>query len=138
VEFGTGALKITPGHDPNDYELGKKHDVEVMNVMNRDATMNERCGDRYEGLDRLDARALLWKDIEESGLAIKAEPHMQRVPRSQRGGEIIEPMVSKQRFVKTEGMGAKALEAVNGGYIKIVPQRFEKVWYGWITDVCNR
>lgn len=135
VDFGTGALKITPGHDVNDYELGKKHDLEVMNVMNRDATMNAACGPRYAGLDRFDARELLWKDMEEAGLTIKVEPHLQRVPRSQRGGEVIEPMVSKQWFVKTEDMGAKALEAVKGGDIQIVPPRFEKVWYGWLTNI---
>ncbi len=135
VDFGTGALKITPGHDVNDYELGKKHDLEVMNVMNRDATMNAACGPRYAGLDRFDARELLWRDMEEAGLTIKVEPHLQRVPRSQRGGEVIEPMVSKQWFVRTEDMGAKALEAVRGGDIQIVPPRFEKVWYGWLTNI---
>lgn len=135
MEFGTGALKITPGHDPNDYELGKKYNLEIMNVMNKDATMNEKCGVRYVGLDRFMAREKLWADMEESGLVIKVEPHKQRVPRSQRGGEIIEPLVSKQWFVKTEGMGAKALDAVKNGDITIVPNRFEKVWYGWLTDI---
>eukprot|EP00585_Thalassiosira_rotula_P005584 CAMPEP_0196146536 /NCGR_PEP_ID=MMETSP0910-20130528/23250_1 /TAXON_ID=49265 /ORGANISM="Thalassiosira rotula, Strain GSO102" /LENGTH=1100 /DNA_ID=CAMNT_0041408749 /DNA_START=146 /DNA_END=3448 /DNA_ORIENTATION=- len=135
MEFGTGALKITPGHDPNDYEIGKKHSLEIMNVMNKDATMNSNAGARYEGLDRFEARGKLWEDMEEKGFVIKVEPHMQRVPRSQRGGEVIEPLVSKQWFVKTEGMGAKALEAVKGGDIQIVPQRFEKVWYGWLTDI---
>jgi valyl-tRNA synthetase len=135
MEFGTGALKITPGHDPNDYELGKKYDLEIMNVMNKDATMNEKCGERYVGLDRFEAREKLWSDMEEAGLVIKAEPHTQRVPRSQRGGEIIEPLVSKQWFVKTDGMGAKALAAVKDGDITIVPSRFEKVWYGWLTDI---
>ena len=135
TEFGTGALKITPGHDPNDYDIGKRFDLDVLNVMNKDATMNASCGPRYEGLDRFDARTRLWADMEEAGLTIKVEPHTQRVPRSQRGGEIIEPMVSKQWFVRTEGMGAKALEAVKGGDIEIVPKRFEKVWYGWLTDI---
>lgn len=135
MEFGTGALKITPGHDPNDYDIGKRFDLDILNVMNKDATMNAACGSRYEGLDRFDARTKLWGDMEEAGLVIKVEPHTQRVPRSQRGGEIIEPMVSKQWFVKTEGMGAKALEAVKGGEIEIVPKRFEKVWYGWLNDI---
>ena len=135
MEFGTGALKITPGHDPNDYELGKKFDLEIMNVMNKDATMNSECGERYIGMDRFDAREKLWSDMEEAGLVIKVEPHVQRVPRSQRGGEIIEPLVSKQWFVKTTGMGAKALDAVKEGDIQILPARFEKVWYGWLTDI---
>jgi valyl-tRNA synthetase len=135
MEFGTGALKITPGHDPNDYELGKKFELEIMNVMNKDATMNAECGERYVGLDRFDARQKLWRDMEEAELVIKVEPHTQRVPRSQRGGEIIEPLVSKQWFVKTTGMGAKALDAVKDGDIQILPARFEKVWYGWLTDI---
>ena len=135
VEFGTGALKITPGHDVNDYELGKKYDLDVINVMNKDGTMNDVCGSRYAGLDRFEAREKLWKDMEDADLTIKVLPHVQRVPRSQRGGEIIEPMVSKQWFVRTEGMGARALEAVRGGDIQIVPPRFEKVWYGWLTNI---
>ena len=135
IEFGTGALKITPGHDPNDYELGKKYDLEIMNVMNKDGTMSSNCGEQYAGLDRFEARTKLWDDMEANDLVIKVEPHTQRVPRSQRGGEIIEPLVSKQWFVKTEGMGAKALDAVKNGDITIVPNRFEKVWYGWLTDI---
>ena len=135
MEFGTGALKITPGHDPNDYDIGKKHSLDIINIMNKDATMNDKCGQNYVGLDRFDARTKLWSDMKEVGLVIKEEDHVQRVPRSQRGGEIIEPLVSKQWFVKTEDMGAKALEAVKGGDITIVPNRFEKVWYSWLTDI---
>jgi len=135
MSFGTGALKITPGHDPNDYELGKTHDLPILTIMNKDATMTSTCGADYAGLDRFAARDKLWKDMEEEGLTIKAEKHMQRVPRSQRGGEVIEPLVSQQWFVKTEGMGKKALEAVKQGEIEIVPRRFEKVWDGWLTDI---
>lgn len=134
MEFGTGALKITPGHDPNDYEIGKKQNLPIINIMNKDGSMNANAGD-YNGMDRFDARAKLWEDIEANDLAIKVEPHMQRVPRSQRGGEIIEPLVSSQWFVKTEGMGAKALKAVEDGDIQIVPPRFEKTWNNWLTDI---
>jgi valyl-tRNA synthetase len=134
MEFGTGALKITPGHDPNDYALGKKFDLPLINIMNKDGSMNANAGE-YDGLDRFDCREKLWADMEAQGLTIKAEPHMQRVPRSQRGGEIIEPLVSSQWFVKTEGMGAKALKAVQDGDIKIVPQRFDKIWNNWLTDI---
>jgi valyl-tRNA synthetase len=102
--------------------------------MNKDGSMNANAGD-YNGMDRFDARTKLWEDIEANDLAIKVEPHMQRVPRSQRGGEIIEPLVSSQWFVKTEGMGAKALKAVQDGDIKIVPQRFDKIWNNWLTDI---
>lgn len=134
MEFGTGALKITPGHDPNDYALGKKFDLPIINVMNKDGSMNEKAGD-YDGLDRFECREKLWNDMDTDGVVIKVEPHTQRVPRSQRGGEIIEPMVSSQWFVKTEGMGEKALNAVKDGDIKIVPKRFEKIWYNWLEDI---
>eukprot|EP00591_Stephanopyxis_turris_P008443 CAMPEP_0195514532 /NCGR_PEP_ID=MMETSP0794_2-20130614/5875_1 /TAXON_ID=515487 /ORGANISM="Stephanopyxis turris, Strain CCMP 815" /LENGTH=1018 /DNA_ID=CAMNT_0040642787 /DNA_START=445 /DNA_END=3501 /DNA_ORIENTATION=- len=135
MEFGTGALKITPGHDPNDYALGKKFDLPIVNIMNKDGSVNEVAGSRYEGLDRFDARTKLWEDMEENGLAMKVEPHMQRVPRSQRGGEVIEPLVSSQWFVKTQGMADQALDAVSTGDIKIVPSRFEKTWNNWLTDI---
>jgi valyl-tRNA synthetase len=134
MEFGTGALKITPGHDPNDYAIGKKFDLPIINVMNKDGSMNENAG-QYDGLDRFEAREKLWKDMEEASLTIKVDPHTQRVPRSQRGGEVIEPLVSSQWFVKTEGMGAKALKAVQDGDIEIVPQRFDKIWNNWLTDI---
>ena len=134
MEFGTGALKITPGHDPNDYEIGKRHDLETINIMNRDATLNDNAG-AYAGLDRFDARAKLWSDMEEAGIAIKAEKHTQRVPRSQRGGEVIEPLVSSQWFVRTRGMADQALEAVRSGETEIIPNRFEKVWDNWLENI---
>lgn len=134
MEFGTGALKITPGHDPNDYAIGKKFDLPIINIMNKDGSLNENAGS-YNGLDRFDAREKLWKDMEGCGLVIKVEPHLQRVPRSQRGGEIIEPLVSSQWFVKADGMAAKALQAVKDGDIKIVPERFNKIWYNWLEDI---
>jgi valyl-tRNA synthetase len=134
MEFGTGALKITPGHDPNDYAIGKRYDLPIINIMNKDGSLNSNAG-AYDGMDRFDARAKLWEDMEAEGLTLKVQPHMQRVPRSQRGGEVIEPLVSSQWFVKTEGMGAKALKAVEDGDIKIVPQRFDKVWSNWLTDI---
>jgi hypothetical protein len=117
MEFGTGALKITPGHDPNDYTIGKKYNLPIINIMNKDGSMNANAGQSYEGLDRFECRTQLWSDMEEAGLVIKVDPHMQRVPRSQRGGDVIEPLVSSQWFVKTEGMGRKALEAVQKGDI---------------------
>ncbi|KAM3567218.1 hypothetical protein VYU27_010631, partial [Nannochloropsis oceanica] len=90
-EFGTGALKITPGHDPNDYELGKRHNLPLINIMNRDASINANGG-RYQGMDRFVCRDELWKDMEAAGLVLKVEKHAQRVPISQRGGEVIEPL----------------------------------------------
>ena len=134
MEFGTGALKITPGHDINDYELGKRHDLELINIMNNDGTLNGNAG-KYEGLDRFVARKELWKDLMASGLGIKDEPHTQRVPRSQRGGEIVEPLVREQWFVKMEGLARPALAAVERGETKIIPERFEKIYRMWLEDI---
>ncbi|MCB2202450.1 valine--tRNA ligase [bacterium] len=133
-EFGTGALKITPAHDPNDYEIGVRHNLEFINVLNKDATINEH-GDKYEGLDRFDARKQLWADMDDEGLVIKVEPYMMKVPRSQRGGEIIEPMVSTQWFVDIQEMAKHALDAVRDGEIEIIPERFKKVYYNWMENI---
>lgn len=135
-EFGTGALKITPAHDPNDYSLGKKHNLHMINIMNKDGSLNAQVPPTYQGLDRFVAREQLWNDMSAAGLAISVkQPHLQRIPRSQRGGEIIEPLISKQWFVRTQDMGGKALHAVESGDIKILPPRFEKIWYNWLTDI---
>lgn len=134
MEFGTGALKITPGHDPNDYAIGKKFGLPIINIMNKDGSMNANAGS-YNSLDRFECRDRLWADMKDADLTIQVVPHMQRVPRSQRGGEVIEPLVSSQWFVKTEQMGAKALKAVENGDIKIVPSRFDKTWFNWLTDI---
>ena len=113
----------------------QRHDLLTINIMEKDATMNQAVPDKYRGMDRFEARSALWSDMEKLGLTIKVEPHSQRVPRSQRGGEVIEPMVSSQWFVKTSGMGRKALDAVKNKDIEIIPSRFEKVWYNWLEDI---
>lgn len=134
-EFGTGALKVTPAHDINDYELGKKHNLPMLNILNKDATMNDAAGSKYAGMDRFECRKAIVADMHEEGLMILEEPHELRVPRSQRGGEIIEPMVSSQWFVKMENMAQRAGDAVRNGDIKIVPERFDKIWYGWLDNI---
>eukprot|EP00189_Rhodosorus_marinus_P000580 CAMPEP_0113968826 /NCGR_PEP_ID=MMETSP0011_2-20120614/9802_1 /TAXON_ID=101924 /ORGANISM="Rhodosorus marinus" /LENGTH=937 /DNA_ID=CAMNT_0000982065 /DNA_START=341 /DNA_END=3154 /DNA_ORIENTATION=+ /assembly_acc=CAM_ASM_000156 len=134
MEFGTGALKITPGHDINDYEIGKRHQLETMCILNKDATMNELCG-KYAGMDRFECRKALWKDLEENGIAIKAEKYTNRVPRSQRGGEVVEPLVSKQWFLSMESLAKPALEAVRSGEIRIVPERFERTYEQWLENI---
>eukprot|EP01018_Ginkgo_biloba_P010493 Gb_39267 [translate_table: standard] len=133
-EFGTGALKITPGHDPNDYIIGKKLGLPLLNIMNKDGTLNENAGP-YRGLDRFVVRNRLWSDLEAAGLALKAEPYTLRVPRSQRGGEVVEPLVSKQWFVIMEPLAMKALEAVDNGDVKIIPERFEKTYKHWLSNI---
>ena len=133
-EFGTGALKITPGHDPNDYLIGERHNLAVINILNKDATLNAQAG-RYAGLDRFDARKKLWADMEAAGITIKVEPHLHTIPRSQRGGEIIEPLVSTQWFVKIQPLADKAIKAVRDGRITIVPDHFEKVYFNWMENI---
>jgi valyl-tRNA synthetase len=134
IHFGTGALKITPGHDAADYEIGKRHDLPVINVLNADATMNENAGP-YAGLDRIECRTKLWSDMQAAGLTIKTEPYLMQVPRSQRGGEIIEPMISTQWFVKMKPLAEPALEAVRQGRIEVVPERFAKVYFNWLENI---
>ncbi|CAA6658462.1 unnamed protein product [Spirodela intermedia] len=133
-EFGTGVLKISPGHDHNDYLLARKLGLPILNIMNKDGTLNEVAG-LYSGLDRFDARKKLWADLEETGLAVKKEPRTMRVPRSQRGGEVIEPLVSKQWFVTMEPLAEKALHAVDKGELTIIPDRFEKIYRHWLSNI---
>ena len=132
--FGTGALKITPGHDANDFAIGQRHGLAVINVMHKDASMNANAGP-YAGLERFACRERLWADMQAAGLTLRTEPYTLNVPRSQRGGEIIEPLVSKQWFVNAEPMAQLALAAVRSGRIRIVPERVNKVWENWLTGI---
>ena len=133
-EFGTGALKITPGHDPHDHEIGLRHNLEVINIMNKDATLNENAG-AYAGMERFAARKAIWADMKEAGLVIKEQDYQMNVPRSQRGGEIVEPLISTQWFVKMDGLAAAAAESVEKGEIKFVPERFTKVFLSWMHNI---
>jgi valyl-tRNA synthetase len=132
--FGTGALKITPAHDPNDYAIGQKHGLEMISILTESAAMNENAGP-YIGMDRFDCRKKLWEDMRAAGLVIKEQPYTLNVPRSQRGGEIIEPMISTQWFVSIKPLADKALESVRSGRTKIVPERFTKVFYNWLENI---
>jgi valyl-tRNA synthetase len=133
-EFGTGALKITPGHDPNDYEIGQRHHLPVISILDESAHVNSNGGP-YAGMDRFECRQRMWEDMRAAGLVIKEEPYLLNVPRSQRGGEIVEPMISTQWFVKIEPLAEKALLAVRSGQIRIVPERFTKVYYNWLENI---
>jgi valyl-tRNA synthetase len=134
ISFGTGALKVTPGHDPNDFEIGQRHGLDIVNVLNKDATMSSEAGP-YAGLDRFACREKLWADMEDEGLTVKVESYTISVPRSQRGGEIIEPLVSRQWFVDARPGAKMALAAVKSGRIQIVPSRFDKVWENWLENI---
>ncbi|MBN1450009.1 MAG: valine--tRNA ligase [Anaerolineales bacterium] len=133
-EFGTGALKITPGHDPNDYDIAQRHNLPVISMLDEAARINENGG-KYQGQDRLECRKNMWEDMRAEGLVIKEEPYTTTIPRSQRGGEIVEPMISTQWFVKIEPLAEKALATVKNGDIRIVPERFEKVYYNWLENI---
>ena len=135
MEFGTGALKITPGHDPNDFTIGQRHGLQIISVLDRDVKMSAEAGPHYAGLDRFECRKKLWADMAAAGLTIKTEKYRTQVPRSQRGGEIVEPMVSTQWFVKIKPMADMGLEAVRSGRITIIPERFTKVYYNWLENI---
>jgi valyl-tRNA synthetase len=133
-EFGTGALKITPGHDPNDYEIGQRHGLPVLSMLDREAKVTA-IGGPYAGMDRFECRKKLWADMRAAGLVIKEEPYTINVPRSQRGGEIVEPMVSEQWFVKIAPLASAAEAAVRDRRIRIIPEHFEKVYYNWMENI---
>ncbi len=134
MEFGTGALKITPGHDPNDYAIAQRHNLPIISILDKEARINENGG-QYQGQDRFEARKNFWSDMKKAGLVIKTEPYRTTIPRSQRGGEIVEPMISTQWFVTIEPLAKAALEAVRDGRIKIVPERFEKTYFNWLENI---
>ena len=133
-EFGTGALKITPGHDPNDYQIGARHNLPIISVLDQAAHITKEGGP-YAGMDRFEARKKLWADMQDANLTIKTERHMQRVPRSQRGGEIVEPMISTQWFVAIKPLAEPALAAVDSGRVKIVPEHFTKMYRNWMENI---
>ncbi len=132
--FGTGAVKVTPAHDPTDYELGMKHNLEFINIMNPDATINENGG-KYAGMDRYAARKQLVEDLERDGLIHKIEDYTISLGTCQRCHTVIEPLISTQWFVKTKPLAEPGIEAVRTGKIKIVPQRFEKIYYQWMENI---
>ncbi len=132
--FGTGALKVTPGHDPNDYEIGKRHDLPAINIMNKDATLNPEAGP-YAGLDRFEARTKLWEDMRAAGLVVDEKMRPHQVGHCERCHTVVEPLLSTQWFVKMEPLAKPAVEAVRSGKIRIVPERFDKVYYHWMENI---
>jgi len=135
MEFGTGALKITPCHDPNDYEIGLKHELPFINIFHPDATLNETAGPDYEGLDRLHARKKIAAELEKLGVLVKVEKYVHKVGFSERAGVPIEPRVSEQWFVKMDELAKPALQVVNEGQIKFSPDRWVKTYNHWLENV---
>ena len=134
MEFGTGVVKITPAHDPNDYEVGRRHNLPIIKVMNDDATMTDACG-KYAGMDRYEARKAIVHDLQEQGYLIKIEDHTHNVGTCYRCGTTVEPMVSKQWFVKMEPLAKPAIDVVRNGQIKLIPERMNKTYYNWMENI---
>ncbi len=135
-EFGTGCVKITPAHDPNDFMVGERHNLPKIKVMNDDATINS-YGGKYEGMDRYEARAAMVKDLEEQGLLVKVEDHTHNVGQCYRCGTTVEPITSKQWFVRMKPLAEPAIEAVKSGKTKFVPERFSKTYMNWMENVMD-
>ncbi|MBE7021796.1 MAG: valine--tRNA ligase [Ruminococcaceae bacterium] len=133
-EFGTGAVKITPAHDPNDFEVGARHGLPIIKVLDDSAKVNENGG-KYQGLDRYEARRQIVKDLEEGGFLVKTEDHAHNVGQCYRCGTTVEPITSKQWFVKMGPLAEKALEVVKDGTIQFVPDRFSKTYINWMENV---
>ncbi len=134
MEFGTGVVKITPAHDPNDFEVGKRHNLPEVNIMNDDATINANGG-KYEGLDRYEARKQIVKELEAEGLLVKIEDYSHNVGTHDRCKTTIEPMIKKQWFVKMDELIKPAVEAVKKGEIKLIPERMDKTYFNWTDNI---
>jgi valyl-tRNA synthetase len=137
AEFGTGCVKVTPAHDPNDFAIGQRHDLPLITVMAKDGTMNEAAG-RFQGLDRFEARQAVVAAMEAEGFLVKVEPYRHSVPFSDRGKVPVEPLLSTQWFVRTEPLAARcrqALDAAAGPDPRFVPERWSKVYRDWLTDI---
>ena len=134
IEFGTGVVKITPAHDPNDFEVGLRHNLPVINVMTDDARIVDEYS-KYAGMDRFEARKAMVADLEEGGYLIKIEPYNHNVGTCYRCGTTIEPRVSLQWFVKMQTLAKPAVDAVRSGKTKFVPERFEKNYFNWMDDI---
>lgn len=134
-EQGSGAVKITPAHDFNDFEVGKRNDLDVINVLDIHACINENSPEKYRGMDRFDARKAIVADLEEQGFLVKVEPHKHMVPYGDRGGVVIEPMLMDQWYVDVETMANKSIEAVESGKTNFVPKNWEKTFFEWMRNI---
>ena len=134
MEFGTGVVKITPGHDPNDFEVGKRHDLPIVNIMNDDATINKNGG-VYEGMDRYDARKAIVEELDKQGLLVKIEDYSHNVGTHDRCKTTVEPLVKEQWFVKMDELIKPAADAVKNGDIKLVPDRMQKTYFNWTDNI---
>ena len=134
-EFGTGCVKITPAHDFNDYEMGKRHNLEVINILTDNASINDEAPETYRGLDRFDARKQIVADLEALGLVEKIEPHKLKVPRGDRSGVVIEPYLTHQWYVAIQSLADPAIKAVEDGDIEFVPKNWENTYFAWMRNI---
>lgn len=134
-EFGTGCVKITPAHDFNDYEVGLRHELPMINVFTDDATMNDSVPEKYRGLDRYEARKQIVADLDDLGLLEKIDDHVLKVPRGDRSGVVIEPYLTNQWYVKTQALADDAIKAVEDGDINFVPKQYENMYFSWMRDI---
>jgi valyl-tRNA synthetase len=134
-EFGTGCVKITPAHDFNDYEVGKRHNLEKINILTIDAKLNDTCPEQYRGLDRFAARKLIVQDLEELELLDKIEAHKLKVPRGDRTNAVIEPYLTDQWYVKVDSLAKPAIQAVESGKIKFIPENWSKTYFEWMNNI---
>ncbi|MFZ8929505.1 MAG: valine--tRNA ligase, partial [Pseudohongiellaceae bacterium] len=134
-EFGTGCVKITPAHDFNDYEVGKRHDLELINILTHDAAINDNAPEAYRGMDRFEARKQIVADMEAAGLLDKIGDHTLKVPRGDRSGVVIEPYLTNQWYVAVESLAKPAIEAVKNGNIEFVPRNWENTYFAWMRDL---
>ena len=135
MEFGTGCVKITPAHDFNDYEMGKRHELPMINILTVDACINDEAPEAYRGLDRYDARKKIVADLDAQGLLEKIDDHKLMVPRGDRSGSVVEPFLTDQWFVKIEPLAKPAIEAVETGKIKFVPDNWKNTYYEWMRNI---
>ncbi|WP_116365211.1 valine--tRNA ligase [Parahaliea mediterranea] len=134
-EFGTGCVKITPAHDFNDYEMGKRHNLPMINILDDNAALNDEVPEAYRGLDRFEARKQVVADLDALGLLDRIEPHTLKVPRGDRSGVVIEPYLTDQWYVDAKTLAKPAIEAVENGDIQFVPKQWENTYYAWMRDI---
>lgn len=134
-EFGTGCVKITPAHDFNDYEVGKRHDMPLINILTDNAEINDTAPEKYRGMDRFDARKAVVADFDALGLLEKVVDHKLKVPRGERGNTVIEPYLTQQWYVAVESLAKPAIEAVENGDIQFVPKQWENTYFAWMRDL---
>ncbi|QQS46132.1 MAG: valine--tRNA ligase [Acidobacteriota bacterium] len=134
-DFGTGFVKVTPAHDPNDFEMGRRHDLEFVQVIGKDARMTEAAPEKYRGLDRYEARKAVVEDLEALGLLLRVEDYTHNVGHCQRSGTVVEPLISTQWFMKMEGLARPAIEAVRQGRTKFIPENMAKIYFNWLENI---